>query len=171
MTTDGTGAGPGAPLRVVHGPRWAFLQNRIVNPLMRSFLGSRFHGLMGTSDTLMILTFRGRKSGATYSLPTGYLQDGFHLVSYTPFRWWVNLRGGAPVSVTLRGRKLQGTAEVCTDPATVAAGMDVYLRHNPGDAMFWKIRVDKDKVPNAEDVARAAPNNVQILVTLAAENR
>ena len=169
MTTDGTATGPGAPLRVVQGRRAAFLSNRIVNPLMRRFLGSRFHGLGGTSDTLMILTFRGRKSGATYSFPTGYLQDGRQLVSYTPFRWWVNLRGGAPVTVTLRGQKLQGMAEVCTDPTTVAAGMDVYLRHNPGDAMFWKVRMDKDKVPDAEDIARIAPNNVQILITLAAD--
>ncbi len=116
---------------------------QIVNPLMRRFLGSRFHRLAGTSDTLMILTFRGRRSGKTYSFPTGYLQDGRQLVSYAPFRWWVNLRGGAPVTVTPRGQKLQSSAEVCTEPAIVAAGMDVYLRHNPGDAMFWKVRVDQ----------------------------
>jgi hypothetical protein len=44
--------------------------------------------------------------------------------------------------------------------------MDVYLRHNPGDAMFWKIRLDKDKVPFPEDIERVAPANAQIRIQL-----
>lgn len=154
-------------LRVVHGPAWAFIQNRIVNPLMRRALASRrLHRILG-GDTLMVLSFRGRKSGKDYAFPVGYMEDGPGLVCYTPFRWWVNLQGGAPVTVTLRGERRRGTADVCADVETVAAGMAVYLRHNPGDAMFWKVKLDADKVPNQADINRAARENVQIRIQLA----
>ena len=153
-------------LRVVQGPRWAFVMQHVINPLMRRALASRrLHRLMG-SDTLMLLAFRGRKSGTPYTFPIGYMQTGSELVCYTPFRWWVNLQGGAPVVVTLRGRRLEGTADVCTDIATIADGMDVYLRHNPGDARFWKVRMDGGKSPVRADVDRAARENVQIRITL-----
>ena len=54
-----------------------------------------------------------------------------------------------------------------TDPATVAAGMAVYLRHNPGDARFWKVKLDADKVPDPDDIARVAPENVEMRIVLA----
>jgi hypothetical protein len=153
-------------LRVVQGPRWAFLMQHVINPLMTRALASRrLHRLMG-SDTLMLLAFRGRKSGTPYTFPIGYMQMGSELVCYTPFRWWVNLQGGAPVFVTLRGRRLEGTADVCTDISTIADGMDVYLRHNPGDARFWRVRMDGGKSPVRADVDRAARENVQIKITL-----
>ena len=38
---------------------------------------------------------------------------------------------------------------------------------NPGDAMFWKVKLDADKVPDPADIARAAHENVQIRITLA----
>jgi hypothetical protein len=154
-------------LRAVQGPRWAFMMQRIINPLMARALASRrLHRLMG-SDTLMLLSFRGRKSGSPYSFPIGYMQTGSELICYTPFRWWANLQGGAPVIVTLRGRRLVGTADVCTDIATIADGMAVYLRHNPGDARFWKVRMGADRSPVRSDVDRAARENVQIRIPLA----
>jgi hypothetical protein len=152
-------------LRTVQGPRWAFLMHHLINPLMRRGLSGRLHAMVG-SKTLMVLEFRGRKSGTPYRFPIGFMETPDGVVCYTPFRWWVNLQGGAPVTVTIRGRRRPGTADVCTDVATIADGMDVYLRHNPGDAMFWKVRLDEHKVPNREDVDRAARENVQLLISL-----
>lgn len=169
MSVPSSAAGdhrPGAPQRALQGPVVAFAMGRLINPAMRRLLGSRFHGALG-SDTLMVLEFRGRTTGKAYRFPIGYLQSGRELVSYTPFRWWTNLRGGAPVTVHLRGRRLAGTADVVTDPAVVAAGMAAYLRHNPGDARFWKVRLDRDKVPDPADIERVSHENTQILITLA----
>jgi hypothetical protein len=158
--------GPGASQRTLKGPVIAFATARVINPAMRRLLGSRFHGPLGSS-TLMVLEFQGRTTGRAYRFPIGYMQTGRELVCYTPFRWWTNLRGGAPVTVSLRGRRLRGTADVVTDPAAVATGMDAYLRHNPGDAMFWKVRLDRDKVPDPADIERVSHQNAQILITLA----
>jgi hypothetical protein len=42
----------------------------------------------------------------------------------------------------------------------------VYLRHNPGDAKYFYVALDRDRQPVAADVERAAQRNVQIRVTL-----
>jgi F420H(2)-dependent quinone reductase len=157
---------PRGTLGSQHGRFWGFLTRRIINPAMGRLLASRFHKRIG-SDMIMVLTFHGRKSGKTYTFPIGYMQDGSDVICYSPFGWWVNLQGGVPVTVTLRGQRLGGTADVSTDTDTIAAGMTPYLRHNPGDAFFFRVKVH-DGEPNAADVERAARENVQIRIALAA---
>jgi hypothetical protein len=139
--------------------------HRAINPVMRRVLAGRFHRTMG-SDTLMVLDFQGRRTGRPFSFPIGYMQVDDSLVCYTPFGWWRNLRGGVPVSVTLRGRTLDGRADVCTDTTEITQGMAAYLRHNPGDARFFRVSLDDARQPNLEDVARAAKSNIQILIEL-----
>ena len=148
-----------------HGRLWGFLMHHAINPFMRRSLRSRFHRRIG-SDMIMVLSFRGRKTGKLYSFPIGYMQVGSELVCYSPFGWWINLRGGAPVMVTLRGDQIAGTADVCTDTAAVAKGMADYLRHNPGDAFFFRVKVGKDREPVIADVERAARENVEIRISL-----
>lgn len=148
-----------------HGRIFGFLMHRAINPVMRRMLAGRLHRLMG-SDTLMVLSFRGRRSGQIYTFPIGYMQEGNTLVCYTPFGWWRNLEGGAPVSVILRGKSLVGTADVSTETAEVADGLVTYLTHNPGDARFFYVSLDKDKRPSVEDAARTAETTVQVRIDL-----
>jgi hypothetical protein len=96
------------------------------------------------------------------------MQQESEIVCYSPFGWWVNLQGGAPVTVTLRGQRIAGSADVSTDPATIASGMAEYLRHNPGDAFFFRVKLDRNREPVAKDVERAAHENVQIRIALGA---
>lgn len=149
-------------MRMVAGPIWDSLTKWVINPVMRRFL-NRGIG----SKTLMMLEFTGRRSGRSYSFPVGYMQNGKTLFCYSPFSWWRNLRGGAPVTVVLRGDKLRGVADVCTDTDEIATGLDTYLRHNPGDARFYRVKLDKDRQPIPQDIAQAAKDNVQIRIELA----
>jgi hypothetical protein len=158
---------PRGSVRSQHGPIWGFLMHRAINPLMRRLLASRFHRRIG-SDMIMVLTFRGRRSGKEYEFPIGYMQQESEIVCYSPFGWWVNLQGGAPVTVTLRGQRIAGSADVSTDPASIASGMAEYLRHNPGDAFFFRVKLDRNREPVAKDVERAAHENVQIRIALGA---
>jgi hypothetical protein len=155
----------GGSIRSQHGPIWGFLMHRLINPVMERLLTSRFHRRIG-SEMIMVLTFRGRKSGKVYTFPIGYQQIGRQVVCYSPFGWWRNLEGGAPVTVTLRGRRISGTADVFTDTATIAAGMADYLRHNPGDAFFFRVKKVREGEPDAAGVERAAHENVQIRIVL-----
>jgi hypothetical protein len=156
---------PTGSVRSQHGALWSFLMRRVINPVMRWLLTSRFHARLG-SEMMTVLSFRGRRSGLSYTFPIGYMQEGNTLICYSPFGWWRNLRGGAPVEVVLRGRTVNGTADLCTDTDEIASGLDRYLRHNPGDARFFYVSLDDDRQPDPEDIARAAQHNVQIRINL-----
>lgn len=82
----------------------------------------------------MLLTFTGRKSGKEYVVAIRYLRDGEHVVCFTDSKWWLNLRGGAPVEMLLAGRKLRGIATPVEDRATVARRPLIYLVPNDRQA-------------------------------------
>jgi deazaflavin-dependent oxidoreductase (nitroreductase family) len=89
---------------------------RIGNWFVKLVLRSPFHGMM--SGFLMLITYRGRRSGTEYTLPVGYHHDG-EAVTVLVGRaadkaWWRNLRGGAPVTLRLRGDTIGGHADVVT---------------------------------------------------------
>jgi hypothetical protein len=95
-------------------PKWAY---RVMNPLMMGLLRSPLHGLMDQS--LMILIFKGRKSGKRYQIPVGYLPDNGRLYLFSHSAWANNFRGGAPVAMRLRGKLQRGTARIIDDPALI----------------------------------------------------
>src|SRR5437868_7054395 len=76
---------------------------RFVNPVAKALLRSHTHRLLGKN--LMLLTVTSRKTGRTYTLPVGRHEshDGTFVLS-AGGNWRHNLRGGAPVRVTLDGR-------------------------------------------------------------------
>jgi hypothetical protein len=50
------------------------------------------------SNSVMLLTYRGRRSGRAFTTPISYVRDGEDLlaVAFRDHAWWRNLRGGAP---------------------------------------------------------------------------
>lgn len=56
----------------------------VANRFVRALLRSRWH--RPASSTMMVLTFRGVRSGKAYSFPVGYAEDG--LMTFTRFAWW-----------------------------------------------------------------------------------
>jgi hypothetical protein len=83
----------------------------LANAIATIILRSPWHRMR--SDRLLLLTFRGRKSGKEFTTPMRYAQKGETLkllVVRSP--WWKNLVGEATVYVLLRGEMRTGTAEV-----------------------------------------------------------
>lgn len=91
------------------------------NPIVSSILRSPLHGLM--SGAYVLVTFKGRKSGQTYTTPVQYRQEGDSLAFVTRRRrqWWRNLAGGAAVDLWFKGRARTATARVLTDPDDAVA--------------------------------------------------
>ncbi|MBW2382881.1 MAG: hypothetical protein JRG92_04555 [Deltaproteobacteria bacterium] len=85
-----------------------------VNPLVRLLLRSPLHGVL--SGRLMLVDFRGRRSGRSFSIPVAYTEVGddlIVLVSKAATRsWWRNFREPWPATLTLRRkqRDMQGTS-------------------------------------------------------------
>jgi deazaflavin-dependent oxidoreductase (nitroreductase family) len=148
-----------------------WFMNKIFNPFVRLILCSPQHGLF--SAALLLITYRGRKSSKEYSLPVQYAQDGEHIyiVPGAPEQktWWRNLKDGAPVQLTLRGKTLAGKGMLLkqdTDTETIIEGFGLYLRCFPALTKYHHIRVEADGSINAEDLRHAAASVVMIQVEL-----
>jgi deazaflavin-dependent oxidoreductase (nitroreductase family) len=140
-----------------------------LNPLMTVLLKSPLHRMV--SGTMMLITFTGRKSGKRYTTPVGYLRDGDVVICLTHANWWKNLRGGAPVTLRIQGRTVEGRAEaIAQDKVRVAEGIHRFLSQVPSWAGFYKVTIEKDGTPNAEDVAQAAEPAILIEITLDADH-
>lgn len=137
----------------------------IVTQTMKLVLRSPMHGVV--SKTVLLITFTGRKSGKTYTTPVDYSQDADQVTIFTHADWWKNLRGGAPVTLRIQGREVQGLAEpVAEDKGAVAAGLTAHLRKVPSDARFYGVTFDDHGNPRANEVEQAAQTAVMIRIRL-----
>ncbi len=143
---------------------WKALLLPAINRLIGAWLRSGWH--RPVSSSMMVLTFRGMRSGRTYSFPVGYAEDAEGLVSFTRFPWWRNFREEGPVSLRLRGREARGTAVAVRDPEEVAERLAHYLRRNPHDGRFFGVGVDRDGRADSDELARAAGRLVMIRTRL-----
>ena len=94
---------------------------RVVNPAIKVLLRSPLHRPF--SRHLMLLAFRGRKTGKMYEVVVGrHDVDGALLVptGTTGRRWRLNFRGGTTAEVTLRSIRRRGWGELIEEPDEVA---------------------------------------------------
>lgn len=113
---------------------------RVFNPIVAAILRSPAHRLL--SGALLLITVTGRRSGRQFTFPVMYAADGDDLLIFVGMheqkQWWRNLRGGARVTVRVRGREERRDAELLTgDRQSLAEPLAVYLRRFPkaGDAV------------------------------------
>lgn len=141
--------------------RWQELYNPIVIWLLRSPL----HGLM--SNSTMLITFAGRKSGKSYTTPVNYAWDDHALLVVSPKDrlWWRNLRGGALVTVRVRAQTFRGVGRAFEDEKAVEeGGLLTVLRKTPGYRRYWGVKFDEDGQPNDQDLLRVARTNALIRI-------
>ncbi len=138
-----------------------------VNRLMMGILRSPFHPLL--SRTTLVLTVTGRRTGRHYTFPVRYLREGERVLVSTDSCWWHNLRGGARVTLHLRGHQVAGWAEVNTDPETVEHSIRAFLRAMPRDASFYQITLDPSGQPDPVRLKQALQDRV--LITISLDNR
>ena len=140
---------------------------RVLNPLMKRLLRSRFHGVV--SDAILLLTFTGRKSGTEYTTPVAYERRGetLYVTSQTDRVWWKNLRGGAQVTVRVSGKRRRGYAEVIEDPDDVAAYVSEYIeRHGMKHVNRLAIAIEGGEVPDRETLAAGLTDTVVVRIEL-----
>jgi deazaflavin-dependent oxidoreductase (nitroreductase family) len=147
-----------------------WFMNKIANPFVKFILRSPFHGWM--SAAVLLLTYRGRKSGREFTLPVQYVQDGEHVYIVPGFAekkiWWRNLKGGADVLVMLKGQTRPGRAillEREADEAEILKAAGLYLRQFPPSAKMYNVRLEADGRFNADDLREAVKNVLMIKVT------
>jgi deazaflavin-dependent oxidoreductase (nitroreductase family) len=136
-----------------------------VNQTMKFVLRSPIHGMV--SQTVLLVTFTGRKSGKIYTTPVSYSQHDDRVTIFTHAVWWKNLINGAQVSLRIRGREYMGLAEpVSKDKQAVAAGLAAHLREVASDARWYGVTFDDHGNPRPEEIEKAVQSVVMIRVRL-----
>jgi hypothetical protein len=90
----------------------------LVNPVVRTLARSPAARVTGG---VHLLEFRGRRSGRQLSVPVLGRPHAGALYALTDAAWALNFTGGAPVTVTSRGRRWAARGELVEDPAETAA--------------------------------------------------
>ena len=129
----------------------------IVNFVVRLLLKSPLHFLM--SNSVLLIQYVGRKSGAEYSTPVRYLRLGGRISCFTSeeVQWWRNVQAEPAVSLVVGGTMNSYTANVLErDPGHVQQLLSEFLAVYPQDAVYQEIRLNSDGSLNSEDLDRAS---------------
>ena len=134
-----------------------------LNPLMIALLRSPLHSPM--SKSILLITFEGRRSGRTYTLPVSYSREGTTVRCFTSHRntWWRNLQGGADVALYVRRTESHGRAEaIHDDPTRIRDAVVAHLTRLPRDATYYDIALDSNGTPDPGDLERASKEMVVV---------
>ncbi|GCE12224.1 nitroreductase/quinone reductase family protein [Tengunoibacter tsumagoiensis] len=135
-----------------------------MNKVAKFILSSPLHFLF--SKHLMLLTFKGRKSGKLFTTPIGYQQQGESVICFTDHHWWKNLVADPEVTLRLRGRVLTGRAETVHGNEETARELAIYIGRSPMLARAFNIEVDAQKQPVPESFQRVAAASTLIRIHL-----
>jgi hypothetical protein len=101
----------------------AVVVNGVVRPLVASPRWGRFVG-----GSLTVITYTGRRSGRTFTIPVGYKREGDDVTIPVELpdhkNWWRNFtREGSPIIVKLDGVDRAGHATAQRDGARVSVSV------------------------------------------------
>jgi hypothetical protein len=146
---------------------WERRYYRVLNAVMRVLLRSPAHRLR--SRRVLLLEFRGRRSGRRYRMPVSYWERGpmtvVCLTSATWSRWWRNLDGAAVV-LWRRGTRHNGHAELVADQRLRVELVSGFLRHNVHDAHHYGVVIDDTGRPAEAALATLAESPETKVITI-----
>lgn len=144
---------------------------RWINPLVSVASNTPFHWLF--SHQVMVLKFKGRRSGKSYAIPVSYmLGDAAHgrqLLCMTDMNglWWKNLIDARCIEVTHHGRQKDACVRVIASDLTIKReALAGFCRRSRASAFFSGVGM-KAGEPIKEELTAAAERHVLIEITLA----
>lgn len=138
----------------------------VINPMMRFSLRSPFHVFV--SHNIMLIRYVGRKTGKHYEIPVRYAERDGAIKCFTDKTagWWPNLRDNSEVSLVVRGSVIKVSTQVVVDDTEfLISELTKHLNEFPGDAVYKDVRLDHQRRPAAEDIAKHAEVAVLVIAT------
>ena len=143
----------------------------LINRVMRPLLHSPLHRLV--SGNIMVMYFRGRRTGRRRWTPVRYLRDGANRVFALTGRengWWPNFLEPATVVLQLAGRRVAATARAVPDDAErKTAALKKMLGRFPADAAYHGIRLRRGAPPTDAQLREAVARDVLVVFDLEPE--
>lgn len=138
-------------------PNWAnsLMKWALTKPILQTTIGT----------SVGLLTFEGRHSAKTYTIPVSYNRDGntVTIVTKKLRKWWHNFETPTEVGLRLAGEDLTGKAAIISDFHEKLDFMTEYLANRPIDAKAYGLLKDER---SRESVARIIPHIVVIRIEL-----
>jgi hypothetical protein len=100
-----------------------------------------------------LLRFRGRKTGAAYTIVVSWHELDGKPVFLSPYRWQHNFTGGAPLTVRHGGVDLQGRGVLAADPDHVAEVVNGLLADGTAQRRLGLKLPDGHRVTSADIAA------------------
>ncbi|MXZ55102.1 MAG: DUF385 domain-containing protein [Gammaproteobacteria bacterium] len=138
----------------------------VINPMVRFSLRSPLHVFV--SHNIMLIRYVGRKTGKHYEIPVRYAERDGAVKCFTDKTagWWPNLRDNSEVSLVIRGSVMKVSTQVVVDDTELlTAELTKHLNEFPGDAVYKDVRLDHQRRPAAEDIAKHAEVAVLVIAT------
>jgi deazaflavin-dependent oxidoreductase (nitroreductase family) len=134
------------------------------NDFVAAILRSPFHALVGPT---LLITVCGRRTGKPITTPVNYVRgaNALWVLTSRDRQWWRNILPGSRVKLHVRGRDLEGTAELVTDESLVAAQLGEYVLQLPAAGRALGIPI-VDGVPRPQDCERLAVERLFVKVRL-----
>lgn len=134
--------------------QWQARLMRLVNVPMRLALRLPFKTPL--NQQLMLLSYRGRKSGKSYLQPVSFVPDDGTLLTPGGGKWKLNLRDGESIHVRLHGRDVLARPEFVRDAADVERLLRKMAKVNPRVTSFVPVmgsngEIDREKLKIAID--------------------
>tara|TARA_B100000214_G_C23575122_1_gene449180 strand:+ start:137 stop:571 length:435 start_codon:yes stop_codon:yes gene_type:complete len=139
---------------------------RFINPFVRLILKSPFHFMV--SHQILLFRVVGRRSKRIFEIPASYAQINGSLVCVTLREnlWWKNFKDIETQEIYFKGKKINKNISInFTDNAFVREKLKELIEHNPIDAFFAGVKLDKNKVPNTADLDKAAELHTVIILS------
>ena len=139
----------------------------LINPVVAFLARSPLHFLI--SHQVLVIQFKGRKSGKQYLVPVSYHE---HESSYTCVTlrsniWWRNLKEVSHTKIWLKGtlKNAQIDLEFNNDNIVESTLRDL-VTNNRVDAYFAKIKLNKDGSPDSDDLIQAGKIHTVLKFTI-----
>jgi deazaflavin-dependent oxidoreductase (nitroreductase family) len=100
------------------------------------------------SKRLILISYTGRKTGKSYTIPVSYVQQGDDLLIPGGGVWKSNLETGAPVRIRFSGKERNATPEVIRDTDEVEELVTFMMAANPAVSRFIGVPKQSDGRPD-----------------------
>ena len=138
---------------------------RFINPFVRVILKSPIHFIL--SHQILLFKVIGRKSKKIYEIPASYahINDALVCVTLRENLWWKNFIDIEDQEIYFKGKKINKKISInFSDDNFVRTKLKELIEHNPIDAFFAGVKLDRNKVPNSEDLDKAAKLHTVIIL-------
>ena len=138
---------------------------RFINPFVRVILKSPIHFIL--SHQILLFRVIGRKSKKIYEIPASYahINDALVCVTLRENLWWKNFIDIEDQEIYFKGKKINKKIFInFSDDNFVRTKLKELIEHNPIDAFFAGVKLDRNKVPNSEDLDKAAKLHTVIIL-------